>query len=329
MSKPLQNPTDATRHIAVFAFHQVMLLDIAGPTQVFTATNQFLGRTAYALSVLSHDGRPVVTDTGVQIGADGCLSAMPAGHDLLVPGGPGVDPLLDDAATLVTLTTVAQRAKRLIGICSGSLLLAATGLLDGKRATSHWVRSPMLRTRFPRVDWQLDQIFTQDGPVYCSAGVTTGIDLALAIVAQDHSRALALDIARELVVFMQRGGGQSQYSHPLKAQTQTVPRLAGLCARIAADPTEDWRIGRMAAIAGMTDRTLLRHFLRHAGQTPSHYVESIRVGLARTLLEGGSPAIKQVAAAAGFGSEQALRRAFVRQLNVTPQDYRDRFGQRP
>lgn len=315
--------------VTVVTFPQALLLDIAGPVQVYTTANTLAGKPLYRVQLAAMPDVPnPVTDSGL------CLSptldftgTLPRG-DLLVPGGPGVDVLIGDRAFTATLARQAARQTRLVSICSGSLLSAAAGLLDGKEATSHWVRGPDLHTRFPAVRWRPDAIFTIDGATCCSAGVTAGIDLILALVERDHGSALALDIAREMVVYLRRSGGQTQYSRPLQAQQRTGARITPLCAAIADDPGADWTVGRMAAFANMTDRTLHRHFLRDLGQSPSAYVITLRLDLARSLLDQGARNVAQVARAAGFRNEQAMHRAFSQALGTPPGAYRDRFGGR-
>lgn len=315
--------------VTVVTFPQALLLDIAGPVQVYTTANTLAGKPLYRVQLAAMPDMPnPATDSGL------CLSPtldftgdLPRG-DLLVPGGPGVDTLIGDAAFPATLARQAAHQTRLVSICSGSLLSAAAGLLDGKEATSHWVRGPDLSARFPAVRWRPDAIFTIDGAICCSAGVTAGIDLILALVERDHGSALALDIAREMVVYLRRSGGQTQYSRPLQAQQCTGPRIAPLCAAIADDPVAGWTVGRMAEVANMTDRTLHRHFLRDLGQSPSAYVMTLRLDLARSLLDQGARNLAQVARAAGFRNEQAMHRAFSQALGMPPGAYRDRFGGR-
>ncbi len=308
------------------AFPDALLLDVTGPLQVFGSANQMLNRTHYDIGIATQNGEPVKTGVGVTLSADLSFDDVPAVGDLIVPGGPGVDAVLDNDILLEYLRQAAQDQNRIISVCSGSMLLAQAGLLDGKEATSHWSRIPELRDRYPDVQWNPDAIFTRDGRTYCSAGVTAGIDLALALVEDDLGRALALEVARELVVYMRRSGGQSQYSRPLRAEAAVSSSIRGLCSAIAQDPTRDWRVSSMSAFANMTERSLHRHFVREFGETPSRYVEGTRLDLARSFLDHDGRNLEEVSYLSGFGSAQNLRRAFEKLLGVTPNDYRDRFG---
>ncbi|MGI9506338.1 MAG: GlxA family transcriptional regulator [Geminicoccaceae bacterium] len=308
------------------AFPDAALLDITGPLQVLISTNQLAARTCYDVVIASEDGRPVRTSGGVMIGADIGFDAKPPSGDLIIPGGPGVDEAIKNRRLLDYLCTAAAHHERIISVCSGSMLLAEAGLLDGKEATSHWARGPDLLKRYPKVRWKPDAIYTRDGNIYCSAGVTAGIDLTLALVEADFGRELALDVARELVVFMRRSGSQSQFSRPLMAQHALSPRIADLCRAVADDPERDWRVSDMSRFAHMTERSLHRQFLKHVGKSPSHYVESVRLDLARSHLDQHGSGMEEVARRSGFGSAQTMRRAFVKHLGITPQTYRDRFG---
>lgn len=219
-------------------------------------------------------------------------------------------------------------ADRTLSVCSGSVL-AAAGVLDGKRATSHWERSDLVSHRFPQVNWQLDHIFTQDGKFHCSAGVTAGVDLALSILEHDHGRQLALDVAREMVVFIRRNGGQSQFSRPLQAQSTANQRLSELYSRIEANPAGDWTVQNMADVMGTTERTLHRDFVRDLKISPSRFVEQRRVGIARTYLEQSTKTLKEIAALSGFSTEQKMRRSFQKLLGVLPSEYTQNFGCNP
>lgn len=307
-------------------FDDVLLMDIAGPAQVFGSANKVLGQAAYAIATVTKEGCDAVTDTGLALRSDLSFVALPQTDTFIVPGGPGVDLLLDDAELQAFLRRAARRSLRFVSVCSGSLLTAAAGLLDQKKATTHWERRGLAQERFPDVAWHLDEIFTQDGRFYCSAGVTTGIDLALSLVEADHGRQAALAVAREMVVFMQRQGGQSQYSAPLKAQTTSPKRLSALFAQIEADPAAPWRVTDMARTAGTTERTLHRDFLKAFGQSPSQFVEERRLALARQYLERSSKPMKQIATLSGFVTEQKMRRSFVKVLGILPTEYRQRFG---
>ncbi len=225
--------------------------------------------------------------------ANGSFETFEGADDFIVPGGPGVDHRLADRAIRDFLIRIEPAIERFVSICSGSLLTAAAGLLSGRRATTHWERAALAYQRFPDVPWDLDKIFTQDGKFHCSAGVTTGIDLALSLVEADHGRQAALSVAREMVVFMQRHGGQAQYSEPLKPQASSSKRLSALYSAIEADPTATWTVRKMAQMAGTTERTLHREFLAELQQSPSHFIEGRRLAIARDYLERSRKSIKE------------------------------------
>lgn len=328
MSLDNQNQTESDHHVIIVGFDGVLLMDVAGPAQVFGSTNKILGWSAYNITTTTEDGGNFTTDTGLRMCADASFAEVQCADDVIVPGGPGVDQRLDDPLLLNFLTRIEPEAERFISICSGSLLTASAGLIGGRKATTHWERMELASLRFPEVDWHLDEIFTQDGKFHCSAGVTTGIDLALALVEADHGRRVALGVAREMVVFMQRQGGQSQYSAPLKAQSITSKRLTDLYNRIEADPTALWSVRAMAEIAGTTERTLHRDFKQEFSQSPSRFVEERRLALARKYLENSRKPIKEIASLSGFVTDQKMRRSFLKLLGTLPTTYRERFGER-
>lgn len=326
MAPNAHNQTNVIRSVTILGFPDVLLMDIAGPAQVFASTNKVLGAQAYRIETVSMNAQAFTTDTGLEMSVSGAFEAQSRREDLVIPGGPGVDALLQDTAFLGVLRRLAPKYERVISICSGSLLTAASGCLDGKQATTHWERADIARKNFPSVRWDMDSIFTSHGRYYCSAGVTTGIDLALSLVEADHGRSTALGVAREMVVFMQRHGGQSQYSEPLKAQTTTGKRFADLYSLIETNPEQGWSVSDMARTAGTTERTLHRNFNRDFGQSPSQFVEDRRLALARMYLERSPKSVKEVASLTGFATEQKMRRCFLKRLGVLPTEYRARFG---
>lgn len=308
------------RDLDILLFDGVNLLDVAGPAEAF-ATARFNGKSVYRLRFLSMDGAEVTASCGMTLGVHGRAKNGSLENDLLVPGGDGVDGIAANEEVKVLLRA---RTGRLISICSGALALAAAGVLDGHDATTHWSRAAQL-TRYPSVRWDLDRIFTRSGRVFTSAGVTTGVDLALAIIRKDCGSTVAMTVARELVVQMRRTGGQSQYAAHLSAQFHDND-LARLVESVIADPCRPWTLPNLAAEAGLHPRTLSRRFKRqHAETTPVNFVERIRVERARTLLEERHP-IKTVATRSGFGDVQRLRRAFRRQLKTQPTDYEAAFA---
>ncbi|WP_372016731.1 GlxA family transcriptional regulator [Tistrella mobilis] len=320
------------REILFLSFPGAQLLDVTGPFQVFATANDLArlgGRAApYRLRHAAGAGGAVETTSGMQLLAEPAAVLREARpHTLVVAGGDGVNAAGRDADFLDLLKTGAGRAERVASVCSGALLLAAAGLLEGRRATTHWCRTAEFRRRFPAVQLEPDQIWVQDGPVWTSAGITAGIDLALALVEADEGQALARAVARQLVVFLRRPGGQSQFS-PLVPEPMTAPEGGFLQLRIqaTADPAADLTVPALAERAGMSLRAFSRAFLAEVGETPARWVEGMRLDAARRALEAGAASIKSVAVRSGFGDDERMRRAFLRRLGVTPEAYRSRFG---
>jgi transcriptional regulator GlxA family with amidase domain len=231
----------------------------------------------------------------------------------------------DDERVLDWIRKAATKAERTTSVCTGAYLLAAAGLLDGRRATTHWNFCDGLTQAYPSVELDPDPVFIRDGNIWTSAGVTAGMDLALALVEEDLGPEVALQVARLLVVFLKRPGGQSQFSGALQAQQASRPALRELQAWIAGHLSEDLSNSRLAARASMSERSFSRAFRREVGQTPASYVETLRVEHARALLEDGAPSMEAVAQSAGFASAEVMRRAFQRRVGVAPAEYRDRF----
>lgn len=324
MTSNIDNPS-AVRTIDVLLFDDMNLLDVSGPVQAFD-TAVFKGRKKYAIRYVSVGGVTVRAGCGLQLVADAGLSCDSTSDDLLIPGGAGVDALMSN---VVVCGIVAQHLDRrpegrLISICSGALVLAAAGMLDGRAATTHWSRLADTK-KFDRVMWDLDQISTVQDRVFTSAGVTTGIDLALSIIRADCGSAVALSVARELVVQLRRTGGQSQYAIHLAGQFTQDEALTKLIESVVSKPQLNWTLDVLAETAGMNPRTLSRHFKRDLETTPAQFVERVRVDHARGLLVENVP-LKKVATDSGFGDLQRMRRAFQRRFGVHVTDYASTFG---
>ncbi|MDN7965432.1 GlxA family transcriptional regulator [Burkholderia multivorans] len=316
------------RPILILAFPRAQLLDVSGPLQVFASVNELAlerGRPApYVPRIVAADAGPVETSSGVAVVADSLRSAARGIDTLIVAGGKGVHAASRDARLVRWVRRQADRARRVASVCTGAFLLAEAGLLDGRRAVTHWTRCDELAARYPNVRVEADPIFIREGALWTSAGVTAGIDLALAFVEEDLGRAVALDVARELVVFLKRPGGQAQFSAMLSMQ-RTDDRFGELHAWIAEHLSADLSVPALAERARMSERSFVRHYRASTGRTPARAVEQIRVEAAQRLLgETGWP-VKRIAARCGFGSEETLRRSFVRVLGVSPQEYRERF----
>ncbi|HEF4777323.1 TPA: GlxA family transcriptional regulator [Burkholderia multivorans] len=316
------------RPILILAFPRAQLLDVSGPLQVFASVNELAlerGRPApYVPRIVAADAGPVETSSGVAVVADSLRSAARGIDTLIVAGGKGVHAASRDARLVRWVRRQADRARRVASVCTGAFLLAEAELLDGRRAVTHWTRCDELAARYPNVRVEADPIFIREGALWTSAGVTAGIDLALALVEEDLGRAVALDVARELVVFLKRPGGQAQFSAMLSMQ-RTDDRFGELHAWIAEHLSADLSVPALAERARMSERSFVRHYRASTGRTPARAVEQIRVEAAQRLLgETGWP-VKRIAARCGFGSEETLRRSFVRVLGVSPQEYRERF----
>lgn len=306
--------------ILIVVFDGVQGLDVLGPAEVFAAAGHEV-RTA------STDGAPVRTSSGVTLQPDGALpSAWTAIDTLVVAGGGGTPAALADRTLIGWLRRTAPRCRRVASVCSGAFLLAEAGLLDGRRATAHWSVCSTMARRYPAVDVEPDPIYVRDGHVWTSAGVTAGMDLALAMVEDDHGRDVALDIARRFVLFLRRPGNQSQFSAHLAAQTADRDPLCEVQRYVAEHPEADLSVERLAALAHLSPRHFARAFRDETGVTPARFVESVRLEAARRRLEETDDAIELVAAACGFGSTETMRRAFLRSLRVSPSEYRRRFA---
>ncbi|AJE15290.1 GlxA family transcriptional regulator [Stutzerimonas balearica] len=325
------------RKIACLVFPDVMSLDVTGPVQVFASANvelQRQGRVAvYQPLLLGESLEPVASSCGIRLGVDACWHDLaPAELDtLLVPGGQGVVVQRQNPALLAWLRRAEGEVRRLGSVCSGALLLAEAGLLQGHRATTHWADVPSLQ-RFADVEVQGDRLHTFDpedaqaSHLFTSAGVTAGIDLALALVEADLGRPLALAVAQRLVMFLRRPGGQAQFSPLLTPSAGRVQRLARLLEWIPAHLADDLSIEALAFQAHMTPRTLCRLFKQEVGMGPGRYVEQVRLEAARNLLLDGQASVATTARLTGFGHPENLRRTFQKRLSVSPSELAERFG---
>src|SRR3954449_8745122 len=313
------------RRVLVLAVEGTESLDILGPVEVFDyAGRQVPG--AYRIDVVGPTADGYITMSNrLRLGVTPLPEPPPRHDTLLVAGGEGARRSVNDPAVVDWIARASRRARRTTSICTGSYLLAAAGLLDGRRATTHWNYCAVLAQRYPEVDIDADPLFVRDGNVWTSAGVTAGIDLALALVEEDLGAEVALEVARLLVVFFKRPGGQSQFSGALSVQQASRPALRELQAWIAGHLDEDLSVAALADRANLSERSFARAFRAEVGQTPAVYVEGLRVERARSLLEDGAQSLDAVARAAGFSSPEVLRRAFHRRVGVSPAAYRERF----
>jgi transcriptional regulator GlxA family with amidase domain len=317
------------RVVEVLAFPAVQLLDVTGPLQVFASTNDIVaeagGVRPYAVRVVAPGGASVTASAGLSLATE-VLPPIEAPIDtLVVAGGQGVEAAAADPALVDWVRCRAGQARRTASVCTGAYLLAATGLLDGRRAATHWSFCADLARRYPAILVESDPIFVQDGSIWTSAGVTSGIDLTLALVEQDLGRTVALAVARYLVVFLKRPGGQAQFSAALSLQA-AEDRFGALHEWIAEHLAGDLSLTALAAQAGMSERSFSRHYAEASGLTPARAVERLRVEAARRLLSETRQPVKRIAQSCGFGSEETMRRSFLRLLAASPQDYRARFS---
>src|SRR5262249_26640484 len=283
----------------------------------------------YSLTVAATEGGPLTASSGFRFLPDTTFRALRGGVDtLLVVGGRGIDALLSDRSVISWLRKMAGRVRRLGSVCTGAFLLAEAGLLDGRRATTHWSRAVELARRYPRVRVEEDRIWVRDGSVYTSAGVSAGMDLALALIEEDLGAEVALQVARAMVMYLRRPGDQSQYSGPLRLQAAQTPSVRELVAWAAEHPAIDLSVSALARRLSKSPRHLSRVFRKELGVAPAEAVEQLRLEAARRALQQSAAGLKEVAARCGFGSAELLRRAFLRRLHVTPSAYRARFSSR-
>ncbi len=306
----------------------MQILDVVGPLQILAGANdeRAEGSPAYSLTLLAEKKGPLPTSGGLSLVADGGYSALPREIDtLMVAGGAAVEAALADKALISAMRKGAKRARRVVSICSGAFVLAAAGLLKNRRATTHWRSVDLLQARFPDIAVERDALYVRDGRIWTSAGVTAGMDLALALVREDLGDDIALAVARRHVLFVMRPGGQSQFSAHLAPEAFARGRLAPLLRWIPEHVGDDLDVPALARRANMSERSFARVFARETGETPARYVERTRLDAARRLLTGSDLPQAMIAARSGFGSEERMRRAFHRQLKISPAAFRARF----
>jgi transcriptional regulator GlxA family with amidase domain len=312
----------AVHRVAFLVFDGMKMLDVSGPAEVFAEANA--AGAGYALRYASPSGESVRTSIGARLPVDSAAAELDvdtvvvSGGDLLV-----TEPIPPDLTGAVR--QLHARTPRLVSICTGSFVLAAAGLLSGRRATTHWRHAQLLARAHPDVHVEPDSLFVEDRGIFTSAGVTAGIDLALCLVERDHGADLARDVARSLIMFMQRPGGQSQFSAPLKVSVPRTPALRAVIDLVSAQPAFEHSTDALAALAGVSPRHLTRLFNAELGTTPAKFVERVRLEHAKALLDAGH-SVAESARAAGFGSPETLRRTFVARLGVSPSHYRARFA---
>ncbi|MFD3451065.1 GlxA family transcriptional regulator [Streptomyces sp. NPDC058691] len=313
--------SSAAHRVVILVYDGVTLLDVAGPAEVFAEANRF--GADYQVVLVSPTGADVTSSIGIRIAVEAAASA--SAPDTFLVAGADLYPRDPVAGDLVEATrTLAVRADRVASICTGAFVLGAAGLLDGKRATTHWKVTHELAARCRASRVEPDAIYVRDGSTYTSAGVTAGIDLALALVEEDHGPDLTRDVARALVVYLQRSGGQSQFSVPLQGPPPRSPAIRRITDLVTADPAGDHSVGELARHLNLSSRHLSRLFRDELSTTPARYVETIRFDMAKALLDQGHTAT-QVASLAGFPSYESMRRVFARKMSISPAAYQRRF----
>lgn len=330
MSRTNSLPGPFPRRVLMLGYDEAQILDIAGPLQILGSAKTPEGKPAYEIELVAPKAGPISVSAGLKLHAARGFGQIPYTElsdidTFMIAGGFGSRALQHNEAVRDFIREAATRARRTASICTGALLLAAAGLLDGKRATTHWAFVPQFRRDFPKVDVDEDAIYVREGNLWSSAGVTAGMDLALALIEEDLGRETALTIARHHVMYLMRPGGQSQFSAQLATQAIEDERIAQVCTYIIENPRADLSVPRLAAQARMSERNFARRFAEAAAMTPALFVERARLDEARRRLTDGALPLETVAYDAGFGVAERMRRAFIRHLGVTPHRYRERF----
>ena len=316
-----------SRRVVIVAFEGVQALDITGPSEVFSLADRASTDSTYELELIAGDGTPIRTSSGIELTPHKSLSQATERIDtLVVPGGLGTRAATADEHLINWLRRASRRSRRVTSVCTGAFLLARAGMLEGRRATTHWLACDALRRNYPSIAVEPDPIFVRDGNVYTSAGVTAGIDLALALVEEDLGSQMALAIARDLVLFIRRPGGQAQFSSGLAGQAASRPGIRELQDWIAEHLDADLSVPALAERTFMSPRNFARVFAAEVGVTPAAYIEGVRVERARALLETTVLQLEEIAQRCGFGTVETMRRAFGRRLHVSPGEYRERFA---
>jgi transcriptional regulator GlxA family with amidase domain len=321
------------KRVVFVAFEGVQLLDFVGPLEIFHGANELLrlrapqAPQAYTISIITPGGKAVRASNGLKIESSGSLSRLPKGADtVVVPGALNIEDVLSaNKSTPLFVRKAAKSARRMVAICSGTFFFAEAGLLQGRKVTTHWAGAELFRQRYPKIHLESDQIYVRDGNVYTSGGVTSGMDLALALVGEDLGERVALELARWFVMYVRRPGGQSQFSAPLRAQFSGLSEVSGIVTWILEHPDDDLSVGNLAKRAGMSVRNFARVFRHEAGMTPAQFVAQARLERSCHDLVGSDLGIKSVALRCGYGSEESLRRAFQKQFSISPGEYRVRF----
>jgi transcriptional regulator GlxA family with amidase domain len=319
----------------MLAYPGIQMLDVMGPLEVFSRTSRWLKEhrarsdDAYSVEIIGLTRGAFEASSGLRLYAGRGFSEVGRGIDtLMIAGGMGSDRYRSNPPLLRWIRRQAGSVRRLASVCTGAFFLAEAGLLKGRRATTHWASCDELARSYPDVRVEPDTIFVQEGRVYTSAGVTAGMDLALALVEEDHGRGVALAVARALVMFLRRPGGQAQFSAQLAVQMAEHEPLRDLQTYALEHPDEDLSVEALARRAGMSARNFARVFTREVGTTPARFVAAVRIETARRHLEESSDDLETICVISGLGTPESMRRAFLRTVGIPPGQYRERFNRR-
>ena len=326
-------PRRGPLRVAMLAYPDCQILDVTGPLEVFARTTRWLKDRglrhddAYSVEIIGLEPGPFRASSGLSLHAEHGFAAVGRGIDtLLISGGRGSDSACANAALLRWIRRQAGQVRRLASVCTGAFLLAEAGLLDRRRATTHWAACEDFAARYPEVRLEPDTLFVREGSLYTAAGVTAGMDLALALVEEDVGREVALAVARVLVMFLRRPGGQAQFSAQLAQQLAEHEPLRELQVHVLEHPEADLSVEALARRVAMSPRNFARVFTRDVGTTPARFVTAVRVETARRRLEETSDDLETVCAKCGLGTPESMRRAFLRTIGVAPSHYRERFS---
>lgn len=320
----------APLRVGFFGYEQANALDLVGPAEAFASAFRDNGKgkleRCYEVSIIGLTRRSFTAESGIVFQPKTTIENAPKLDTLIIPGGGGLRSLDINRKIAGWILERAKETRRIASVCTGIYGLAATGLLDGRRVTTHWRFAADVAKRFPKLRMESNALFVKDGQFYSSAGVTSGIDLALALIEEDFGSKVALTVAREMVVYLKRSGGQEQYSEPLQFQTNSSDRFAELVAWMTSNPTKEMSVELLARRASLSPRQFFRRFKEHFGSSPAMFVETLRLNEARRRLSAGESSIENVAESVGFNGADSFRRAFERRFRVTPSKYRRSFG---
>jgi transcriptional regulator GlxA family with amidase domain len=318
------------RVVALLAFDGALALDVTGPAEVFATANRLGGADEYQVRLVSKEGGTIVSASGIGLFTERA-SSLGEIDTLIVSGGVRILTVASEPDLAILVRQAAARSRRVCSVCTGAFILAAAGLLEGRRAVTHWETGEVFRAKYPGVNLDLEPIYIRDGDIWTSAGVTAGIDLALALVEDDLGRSMAIEVAKQLVVFLHRPGGQAQFSSTLTAQTKAAARVTSerfrrLQSWMTDNIAGDLSVPTLAARVNMAPRSFARTYAEVMGVTPAKAVEDLRLEAAKRTLEASAVSIKEIAVQCGFGNEERLRRSFLRRYGVAPSLYRECFG---